>query len=384
MKLLTLLLFFLLCSLLSAKDIVLNGKSDIQKQITFANANYIVKSDFDLRGKTIYIPEGSKLVFDAGSLANGTIVGTMTKLDYRGIIFKDIKIKGSWNVPTISSSMFYEATKTNVLKQVFALAHKNVRNTIHIQQGVYRVTAPASTKGALYVPSNTTVELEGNILLEANDFPGCAVLYIRDANDVVVKGAGKIIGDKNTHTGKQGEWGMGIQIIHGRNITICDLEISNCWGDCIYIGGMSSNVSISNCNLHHARRQGISVTYANKVSINKCVIHDIAGTAPEYAIDFEPNANCSVHNMTVSNTEIYNCKGGIIAGIKGVTAENSSVGVISIKNCHVHGLRTNNTFRWHNCSNIQVSDCIIDKSLKECTFKVDAKNVKYKNIRKNE
>ena len=201
MKLLTLLLFFLLCSLLSAKDIVLNGKSDIQKQITFANANYIVKSDFDLRGKTIYIPEGSKLVFDAGSLANGTIVGTMTKLDYRGIIFKDIKIKGSWNVPTISSSMFYEATKTNVLKQVFALAHKNVRNTIHIQQGVYRVTAPASTKGALYVPSNTTVELEGNILLEANDFPGCAVLYIRDANDVVVKGAGKIIGDKNTHTG---------------------------------------------------------------------------------------------------------------------------------------------------------------------------------------
>lgn len=331
MKLLTLLLFFLLCSLLSAKDIVLNGKSDIQKQITFANANYIVKSDFDLRGKTIYIPEGSKLVFDAGSLANGTIVGTMTKLDYRGIIFKDIKIKGSWNVPTISSSMFYEATKTNVLKQVFALAHKNVRNTIHIQQGVYRVTAPASTKGALYVPSNTTVELEGNILLEANDFPGCAVLYIRDANDVVVKGAGKIIGDKNTHTGKQGEWGMGIQIIHGRNITICDLEISNCWGDCIYIGGMSSNVSISNCNLHHARRQGISVTYANKVSINKCVIHDIAGTAPEYAIDFEPNANCSVHNMTVSNTEIYNCKGGIIAGIKGVTAENASVGVISIK-----------------------------------------------------
>ena len=43
----------------------------------------------------------------------------------------------------------------------------------------------------------------------------------------------------------------------------------------------------------------------------------VAGTAPEYGIDFEPNADCTVNVIAVSNTEIYNCKGGIMAGIKG-------------------------------------------------------------------
>ena len=185
------------------------------------------------------------------------------------------------------------------MKQVFALAHKNIRNTILVQQGDYHVSAQANTKGALYVPSNTTVEVDGIITLVANDFPGCAVMYIKNANNIIIKGTGKIVGDNDTHKGTQGEWGMGIQIMHGRNIDIHNLDISNCWGDCVYVGDNSYNVVISNCMLHHARRQGISITYAKKVTINKCIIHDIGGTAPEYAIDFEPNAKDIPRNSII-------------------------------------------------------------------------------------
>lgn len=381
MKLLVILLSILLCLSKPSNEIVLSNKFNIQKQLFSNNAKYVIKEAINLHGKTIKIPEGSTLIFKGGSLSHGTIVGNMTKLSYKGSIFKDVIIRGTWNVPYIFSSIFFEATKNDVLKQVFALAHKNIRNTILVQQGDYHVSAQANTKGALYVPSNTTVEVDGIITLVANDFPGCAVMYIKNANNIIIKGTGKIVGDNDTHKGTQGEWGMGIQIMHGRNIDIHNLDISNCWGDCVYVGDNSYNVVISNCMLHHARRQGISITYAKKVTINKCIIHDIGGTAPEYAIDFEPNANCSVHNVTVSDTDIFNCKGGIIAGIKGVTAKNASVGDIVIKKCHVYSLRTDNTFRWHNCSNVQVADCTVDKPLFNCTFSVDAKNVRYRNIK---
>ena len=384
MKIFIIILSIFSCFQLSAKDIILNANHDIQQQLTSINANYIITSNIDLYGRTVSIPAESTLIFKSGLISNGTIVGTMTKISCKEAVFKDIKIKGTWNLPTISTSMFFDATKPDVLKQVFALAHNNIKNTIYICPGNYLVSAPANTKGALYVPSNTTVEINGIITLKSNDFPGCAILYIKNANNIVIKGTGALVGDKNTHTGTNGEWGMGIQIMRGKNISIHNLDISNCWGDCIYIGDQSSNVDISNCKMHHARRQGVSITYASNVFINKCVIHDIAGTAPEYGIDFEPNANSSVHHMIVSGTEIYNCKGGIIAGIKGVTAENASVGDIIIDRCNIHNLRTDNTFRWHNCSNIKVVDCVIDKYLNNCAFKVDAKNVKYENIKMKE
>ena len=382
MRLFTILLSLLLCLSLHSKKIVLNAKSDIQKQFVFENSIYIINENIDLHGKKIALPKGATLIFKDGHLSNGTIIGSMTKISYNKFIFKDVDIKGTWNVPIISTSIFYKATLLDVLKNVLALAHKNIRNTIYIQSGVYSVTAIDNTKGALYIPSNTTLIINGTISLKANNYQGCSVLYINNANNVCIKGNGKIIGDKNTHTGTKGEWGMGVQIMHGRNINIQDLDISNCWGDCIYIGGQSSNLSITNCNLHNARRQGISVTHAYKVSINKCVIHDILGTSPEYGIDFEPNANNSVHYMTVNDTEIYNCKGGIIAGIKGVTAKNASVGDITINRCYIHDLRTDNTFRWHNCSNIKIADCVIDKYLNNCSFSVDAKNIKYKNVKR--
>ena len=118
---------------------------------------------------------------------------------------------------------------------------------------------------------------------------------MKNVSDITISGNGSIIGDKDAHKGKDGEWGMGIQIMNSKNVTINGLNISNCWGDCIYIGGKSSYISIVNCNLHHARRQGISVTNAYKCKIDNCKIYDIAGTAPEYGIDFEPNADCTVN-----------------------------------------------------------------------------------------
>ena len=51
MRLFTILLSLLLCLSLHSKKIVLNAKSDIQKQFVFENSIYIINENIDLHGK---------------------------------------------------------------------------------------------------------------------------------------------------------------------------------------------------------------------------------------------------------------------------------------------------------------------------------------------
>lgn len=73
------------------------------------------------------------------------------------------------------------------------------------------------------------------------------------------------------------------------NVIIDGVTIIDCWGDCIYVGSGLSNVKIRNRYLSHARKQRISVNSADGVTIKSCIIADIEGIGPQYAIDTEPN-----------------------------------------------------------------------------------------------
>jgi hypothetical protein len=106
------------------------------------------------------------------------------------------------------------------------------------------------------------------------------------------------------------EWGHGIELSGSNNIEIRDVEIRNCTGDGIFIGWltykinpeeytqeeMGSNLFIHGCNIHHCRRQGISIAGSNDVYIYHNQIHHIGraddgetvdGISPMFGIDIE-------------------------------------------------------------------------------------------------
>lgn len=69
--------------------VVVKQGMDFQKAFAAKNTKYIIRQDINLGGRTINIGDGSVLVFQGGSLANGTLVGNKTKVkadDYE--IFK--------------------------------------------------------------------------------------------------------------------------------------------------------------------------------------------------------------------------------------------------------------------------------------------------------
>ena len=336
---------------------LLNDSFCFAQQIgKISNKSLVVSTEVDLHGADINLPKGFTLDVKGGRIKNGTLIGNQTKLKCSGKVFDRVQIKGSWNVPEISTSMFVDLSYDNALKDVLALAHPKVQNTIVIEKGEYHVIAQKNADACLTIPGNTSVILEGTIKLKPNVYPRCDIIRVK-GNNIKIKGKGSIIGDKHTHLGETGEWGMGIRFHGAINSSIEGLKIRDCWGDCIYVGGNSKNVLIENCMLDHGRRQGISVTKADGVIIRGCKISNVNGTNPEYAIDLEPNPNDTVDHVLIENVEVVNCRGGFqaTAGKRNI----EKIGKVQIRNCKVSA--TNKyPIRMKNSEYVSIENCTIN------------------------
>ena len=318
----------------------------------------LIDHDVDLKGCACIMPKGITLVVNGGAIKNGTLKGNKTKLECKGVVFDKVTILGSWDVPQISTSMFTDLSYDNALKDVLALAHSKVQNTIVIEKGDYYVTAHKNADVCLTVPSNSALIIQGSIRLRPNAFPRCDIVRAK-GNNIIVIGNGNIIGDKHTHLGTDGEWGMGIRFHGATNSSVRGLTIKDCWGDCIYVGGNSKNVTIENCWLDHGRRQGISVTKADDVVIRNCKISNVSGTNPQYAIDLEPNANDTVDHILIENIVAENCEGGILA-IGGKTGVGKKrIGNIIIKKCKLNAL-SRYPIRMKNSEHVSIENCTIN------------------------
>jgi len=296
----------------------------------------LIEKNVDLKGRVCKLSSGKTLVFKGGVIKNGTLKGSMTRIESKGKAFDKVTIKGSWNVPYISTRLFVNLDYINSLRDVFALANPKVKNVIIIEGGHYQVKARKNKDACLTLTDNTELILNGNIQIVPNEFPRYDIIRVKGRN-IAIRGKGAIIGDKHTHKGEEGEWGMGV-LFHGAiNSSIQDVTIKDCWGDCIYVGGKSRDVLIEKCTLDHGRRQGISVTKADSVVIRDCKISNVSGTRPEYAIDLEPNANDTVDNVLIDNVEVVNCEGGILA-LKGLKSEKTTIGSVVIRNCSLSAL----------------------------------------------
>lgn len=293
--------------------------------------------DKDLQGQIWKLPHDVTLLLKGGVIKNGTIVGSRTKIKASGIAFDHVKIRGTWVVPLIKTTMFGDLDYENSLKDVFSLADSSVKNKIIIEPGDYVVAAKKEGDICIPIVSNTDVVMNGTVRMLPNRFRKCDIVHLKGFN-ITLSGNGLIIGDKHTHAGSKGEWGMGIRLHAVNKAKVKGLKIKDCWGDCIYIGGNSKNVVIEGCYLDQGRRQGISVTKANGVIIKNCLITNVSGTNPQYAIDLEPNKGDTVTNILIENVTVRDCEGGFLAtrsSQKSSSTPISWIGKIVIKDCKV-------------------------------------------------
>lgn len=306
------------------------------------NTRYVIKCVVDLKQKRLTIPSGCTLEFaSGGQIVSGYLTGNKTRIEGEtDSIFRYTNISGTFDVPQISTRMFEKVTYENALKDVMALANPDVQNTVTIEAPPDGQVYKASTeegRDIVHVPSNTDVVLHGTIKMEGSSEESYSIFCVDGAENVSFSGNGTIIGDRATHTGETGEWGMGINIVGSRNVHVTGLTIRDCWGDCIYVGRSngveSSNVEIDNCLLTGSRRQGISVVACYGAEMHDLDIRDIRGTDPQAAIDVEPNAGDTCSGAWIRNVTVRNCYLGIIGTTPGDAV--SEITDIHIEHCDI-------------------------------------------------
>ena len=343
------------------------------------NREVIINKDVDLRGNVLPLPKGVTLNFKGGVLKNGVIIGNDTKIKCKKQAFDHIEIKGSWNVAKIYSTWFKDLSYVNALKNVIALTNPKVKNKVEISRGNYLLQVNKSGQSGLLITDNTELIFKGTIRLLPNSFTNYYIINVT-GNNVKIAGAGTIYGDKHTHTGTTGEWGMGINLKKATNVSISGLTIKDCWGDCIYIGTKSENVLVENCTLDHGRRQGVSVTSGNLITLQNLKITNVGGTKPGFGIDIEPNKNEVADKVLIDNVMIDKCEGGILIYGK---ASGARVGKVEIKKCVIS--KTKVPISARKCESLDVIGCTLtDYTSKEGISLIDVgkKYIKNNTIRK--
>lgn len=186
--------------------------------------------------------------------------------------------------------------------------------------------------------SNSKILFQKNSILKVqpNDKEFYAALNFENVENIKLYFA-NLEGERYHHLNTKGEWGMGIYIVHSKNIYIYKPHISKFWGDGIYVGKVdgitSQNITVDGAFIDESRRNGISIVAGDQIKITNSVIANTYGTSPEYGIDIEPNKPLDdLKDIVLENNITYNnYKGGLLFALDNLQGTENEISVL-VKN----------------------------------------------------
>lgn len=169
--------------------------------------------------------------------------------------------------------------------------------TVYVPAGAYVIDPTRSVK--LRSRMHLSLADDAKLMAKANAAPRSYVLLGEQLQDVEISG-GRIVGDRDSHLGTEGEWGHGIRLSGCVGATIRDIHVSRCWGDGISAGGNmlegpasrpGRDLLISNVVCTGNRRQGLTLGSYRGARVLDSEFSDTGGTPPAAGIDIEPDTD---------------------------------------------------------------------------------------------
>jgi parallel beta-helix repeat protein len=186
--------------------------------------------------------------------------------------------------------------------------------TVVIPAGRYMINALKP----LTLHSHTRLQLDSDAELKVipNGASRYWVVKVFEVNNVEIVG-GKMTGDRANHKGNTGEWGYGINISGSNNVLVRNVNLSEFWGDGMWIGAVkeggkltrSNYVTVNNVTSSHNRRQGLSIGPSQHVYIVNSTFKDTQGTLPEAGLDIEPQDQGPADTIRLENNTFSGNKG---------------------------------------------------------------------------
>jgi hypothetical protein len=207
--------------------------------------------------------------------------------------------------------------------------------------------------------SNQEIVFEPNVVVIAKkgEFKGKrdCLFSASGLSDITLRGYGATLrmqkSDYVSSKYSKAEWRHILEFLGCSNINVLGLRLESSGGDGIYLGSTKDkhhlpckNVLIRDCICNDNYRQGISVTSADKLRIENCVLKNTAGTRPKAGIDLEPdNEFGSLVNVVINNCIAENNIGaGFLVNISRLSAKSREISVLfvscSVKSGYAPGL----------------------------------------------
>lgn len=341
-----------------------------QSKIDNSAGYFVVDKEYNLDGKTIFLPSGYKLKFTKGSLDNGTIYAnnaTIVAPKNKRIFKTKIIIKGKWNVNKVYDTWFElpenkNFVSNNLINNIFALSNDDVSNEVFFSPNrVYYCEVPYKGRADLgeiisyslingkkrrnyfelygdkfanlrlfCIPSNTKLYFNSTVKLNATKQGVYFIFWEYGKENVFIKGNGTIAGDAKEHLYEEtfvanypyyGELGNLINCYKCNNFYIEGITLKDAFGDCLVYQGSNlpwekgnrkaTNLTLKNVKIISARRNGVTLGASNvsiiDCSFMSCGIDDIRGTEPKSAIDFEPDDVNQYPEICCHNVVMKNC-----------------------------------------------------------------------------
>lgn len=289
---------------------------------------------YRLRPFTMSVRDNSTQQFVDVGLLGSDVDGEIAALqdDVEDLQDLNLEAKTDWFV----TPEMYGAVGDGVTDDKTAIqsAVNSGRRVVFSEGKTYLITPDADTRihAGIILPSNAYLDLNNATLkIAPNDYVGYAILSIESASNIVIRN-GIIIGDRNGHTGTSGEWGHGISLEGGSHVFIENVQIYDCWGDGINIGGLgplSEYVYINSVFVSNSRRNAICVERVTDLIVENSTFINSHGTNPQSGIAIETNNS----NDTVTRTKFVHCTTYGHSGETAAYATLHSSGTVYFDNC---------------------------------------------------
>lgn len=261
-----------------------------------------------------------------------SLAGAVPSGRLAGLAFETYLANNSvWNAKDMGMDSAYTSqSNTTALNKAIKDCSTAGGGMVYVPPGEYEVdpildpSESYATYGGPMVRSNVHLFMASGAVLTApaQDEPIYCLLQVKaGATNVKISG-GRLVGDRQTHTGSDGQHGQGI-LVRGAcdGVTISDVSCEEMWGDGICLQPSDSgdpttrprNVTIINPRLFNCRRQGLTLAGAVGVRVFGAWIWGIDGHDPQFGIDFEPdNVATGNEDVLIVGARVWDCTGGAV------------------------------------------------------------------------
>lgn len=292
-----------------------------QAMLSKENTIYIIQYDYNLNQQSITIPNNSVLVFEGGSISDGTIVGVNTTIISNSKVFYNTELTGTWNNPISYSKWFdFDLTgstdNTNLGKSLFRCS----KGKVVFGEGIYKISGINITSDFEVEGFNTTIKA-------VMKFPGISsvhknVLTASNIRFLKIHGI-KFEGDTSIKWTNQY---IGEPLIYCIKVNSVDIENCVFYNTTGYFTGNSTEtlyegqiitcrdcneVNISECELYkHVKTEHIWITTHDNerdscnVTFKNNYIHDLT---PINTIVGNTIFNATCNNLIIDGNRMENC-----------------------------------------------------------------------------